>query len=268
MLEIQNVTCGYGSDPILRDISMKVGTGEFVAILGPNGSGKTTLMRAVSRVIRPTKGLISFDGQNIKDLSFGEFARIVAVVTNLQDTDLPMSVEEFVLLGRIPHRAGLGLRETRKDLSRTQSAMDLTGTLQLRERRVDTLSSGEKQMVSIARALAQEPRLLLLDEPTSHLDIAHQIRVMDLISRLNREETLTVITVVHDLNLAGEYGDRLLLMKEGSIVKDGTPRQVLTQEIVEDVYATPVVVLENPLTAKPHVCQLPSQSASRTNKFG
>jgi iron complex transport system ATP-binding protein len=264
MLDIRNLTCGYGKDPVLRDVTISIGAGEFVAVIGPNGSGKTTLLRAISRVIKPAKGAILLEGRDIKGLGIGEFARKVAVVGNIRDTDLPMSVEEFVLLGRIPHRTGMGLGESAWDIEHAHNAMALTGAAGLRERRVDKLSSGEKQMVSISRALAQEPRLLLLDEPTSHLDITHQVRVLDLIGKMNGEQGLTIITILHDLNLAGQYCDRLLLLKDGAIVKDGPPGEALTQKNIEDVYGTSVVVLENPASAKPCVCLLPSRYASRT----
>ncbi len=263
MLDIRNLTCGYGKDPVLRDVTISVGAGEFVAVIGPNGSGKTTLLRAISRVIKPAKGAILLESRDIKGLGIGEFARKVAVVGNIRDTDLPMSVEEFVLLGRIPHRAGMGLGESTRDVEHAHNAMALTGTAGLRERRVDKLSSGEKQMVFISRALAQEPRLLLLDEPTSHLDITHQVRVLDLIGKMNSEQGLTIITILHDLNLAGQYRDRLLLLKDGTIVKDGAPGEVLTRATIEGVYKTPVVVLESPVSAKPYVCLLPSRYASQ-----
>ncbi|MDR2017363.1 MAG: ABC transporter ATP-binding protein [Syntrophobacterales bacterium] len=258
MLEIRNLTCGYGSDPVLKNISVTVRTGEFVTIIGPNGSGKTTFMRAVSRVIKPANGLITLDGRNVSDFSFKEFARMVAVAGNLRDTDLPMSVFEFVLLGRIPHLKGLSALENRTDFAHAHDAMALTGTLDLGKRSVNSLSSGERQIVFIARALAQEPRLLLLDEPTSYLDITHQARVMDLVKKLNSEQNLTIITILHDLNLASHYCDRILLFKDGTLTRDGSPGEVLTKEILEEVYRTPVVILENPATGRPYVCQLPS----------
>jgi iron complex transport system ATP-binding protein len=266
MLDIRNLTCGYGKDPVLRDVSVSVGVGEFVAIIGPNGSGKTTLLRAISKVVMPTKGTISLDGQDIRRLSFRGLAKSIAVVTNLRDAYLNMCVEDFVLLGRIPHRKGIMLTENNADREGVRKALVLTDTLGLKRRRVDNLSSGEKQMVFIARALAQEPRLLLLDEPTSHLDITHQVRVLDLIRRLNREQALTVVAVLHDLNLAGEYCNRLLLLKQGAMVKDGTPEEVLTYEIIEDVYGTPVIVLDNPASGKPHVFLVSEDSCPRQAK--
>ena len=266
MLDIRNLACGYGKNPVLRDVSVNVGVGEFVAIIGPNGSGKTTLLRAISKVVMPTKGEILLDGRDIRHLGFRELARRIAVVTNLRDAELNMWVEDFVLLGRIPLRKGIMLTENSADRESAHKALALTDTLGLKRRRVDTLSSGEKQMVFVARALAQEPGLLLLDEPTSHLDITHQVRVLDLIRRLNREQGLTVITVLHDLNLAGEYCDRLLLLKGGSIVKDGVPGEVLTYEIIENVYGVPVIVLDNPASGKPHVFLVSEENRTAQGK--
>ncbi len=254
MLDIRDLTCGYGDKLILRNVSVSVERGEFVAIIGPNGSGKTTLLRAISKTIVPIEGHISFEGHSLDRLTFRSLAQRLAVVTNLTDDGgLDMTVEDFVLLGRIPHRVGVSFTDTRKDLGSAHSAMVQTDVARLKDRLVARLSSGEKQLVFIARALAQEPALLLLDEPTSHLDVTHQVRVLDLVKRLNREQGLTVITVLHDLNLAGQYADRLLLLNNGSIYKDGTPRDVLTYQNIEEVYETLVVVRENPVTDKPYV---------------
>ena len=253
MLEIRGLTCGYGMSPILKDIDLTIGNGELVAVIGPNGSGKTTLLRAISKVVKPSSGSIFLDGKDSRRLGYRDIAKKIAVVTNIRDVDLRMTVEEFVLLGRIPHREGLTFSDGGRDIESARKAMAETGILDLKLRLVDSLSSGERQLVFIARALAQEPKLILLDEPTSHLDITHQVRVLDLIRNLNRREKLTVLTVLHDLNLAGQYYDRLLLLKGGAIVKDGIPDQVLTYQIIEEVYGTLVVVLPNPVSGKPYV---------------
>ncbi len=253
MLEMRNLSAGYGGHPVVKDVNVTIPDGDFVGVIGPNGSGKTTLLRVVSKVVTPSDGAVLLDGEDIRHMNYKAVARKVAVVTNLRETGLRMSVEEFVLLGRIPHRDGMRIMETAADVKAAHDAMVETDTLRLRSRLVDNLSSGERQLVFIARALAQNPRLLLLDEPTSHLDITHQVRVLDLIKRLNREQNLTVLTVLHDLNLAGQYCDRLLLLKEGAIFSDGAPAEVLTYRIIEEVYGTVVVVLDNPVTRKPYV---------------
>jgi iron complex transport system ATP-binding protein len=265
MLRIRNLTCGYGNNPILNNINVTIEDGEFTAIIGPNGSGKTTLLRAISGIISPTAGEILFEGRNISGLSRRDIAKRLAVVTNLIDTNLEMSVEDFVLLGRIPHREGIGFTDSRKDVESARNAMARTDVERLRDRLVTRLSSGERQLVFIARALAQEPVLLLLDEPTSHLDITHQVRVLDLIKRLNCEQGLTVITILHDLNLAGQYADRLLLLNNGSIYKDGDPREVLTYQNIEEAYKTLVVVRENPVNEKPYVFLISESERNKTD---
>jgi len=186
------------------------------------------------------------------------------VVGRLGDLDLKISVEDLVLLGRIPHRQGFALLEKKADLDIAREAMRLTGIVELKDRMVESLSSGERQLAFIARALCQEPKLLLLDEPTSHLDITHQIQVMDLIKELNRDKELTVLVVLHDLNLASQYCDRLLLFDKGVLRKDGTPQDVLTYKIIEEVYKTVVLVRENPVSARPHIFPVPGQDRRRT----
>lgn len=253
MLDIQGLTCGYGSEFLLKDVNFAVRRGQIVGVIGPNGSGKTTLLRAITKVIVPLKGTIHLDGVDTSRLSAKGLARKLAVVSRPNEDDVKITVEEYVLLGRIPHREGLGLLENKKDLQVAREAMALTDILALKERYMTDLSSGERQLASIARAIAQEPGLLLLDEPTSHLDIAHQIRVLDLVRRLNRESGLTVVIVLHDLNLAAQYCDRLLLLDGGFVRKEGNPEEVLTYEIIESVYKTVVVVRKNPISLKPYV---------------
>lgn len=251
MLEIKNLTCGYDSKFILQGINFEIGAGELVGIIGPNGSGKTTLLRAITKVIRPKKGEILLEKENIEKLRFKELAKKIAVVSQNSVANF-MTVEEFVLLGRIPHRRRLQFLETKVDAKIAQEGMALTDTLRFKERSLGTLSSGERQLVVIARTLAQEPRLLLLDEPTSHLDIAHQVKILDLLKRLNKNG-LTVIIVLHDLNLASEYCSRLILLHNGSVHKVGPPHEVLTYQIIEEVYKTIVVVKENPVSSKPYI---------------
>ncbi|MFH1245076.1 MAG: ABC transporter ATP-binding protein [Candidatus Omnitrophota bacterium] len=252
MLRVMNLTCGYARRMILWDISFAVDNGEFIGIIGPNGSGKTTLLRAISRVISPQSGSVLLENRDIRYLGFKELAGMMAVVPQGFNGSV-MTVEEFVLLGRIPHHSRLQFLETGKDLEIAERCMVLTGTLELKERFMEELSGGERQLVLIARALAQEPKLLLLDEPTAHLDIAHQVRILDLVKKLNRELGLTVIVVLHDLNLASEYCGKLLLVNRGRIHQAGHPRDVLSYRTIEEVYQTVVVVRENPFSGKPYI---------------
>lgn len=252
MFKVRNLTCGYDGKFLLREVGFEVGDGELIGIIGPNGSGKTTLLRAITRVLKPKKGEILLRGKNIWDMGFGELARKIAVVSQSSDADF-MSVGEFVLLGRIPHYKRFQFLETKEDEEIARKYMDMTDTLRFANQPVGEISGGERQLAVIARALTQEPEILLLDEPTAHLDITHQVAILDLIRKLNRESGLTVIMVLHDLNLAGEYCSRLILMNEGRIHKIGKPAEVLTYQIIEEVYKTVVVVEENPISHKPYV---------------
>jgi iron complex transport system ATP-binding protein len=242
---------------VLQDIDVRIEDGSLVGVIGPNGSGKTTLIRAVTRAIRLAEGQVLLKGKPLLSLTYRELARQVAVVGRLYDLDVRMKVEDLVLLGRIPHRSGFRLMERKTDLDAAHEAMKLTGISGLGNRFVDSLSSGERQLAFIARAIAQAPELLLLDEPTSHLDIGHQARVLDLIRKLNRDKGLTVLVVLHDLNLASQYCDRLFLLSNGLLWKDGAPDEVLTYQAIEEVYNTPVVVTKSPVSSRPGVFLIP-----------
>lgn len=258
MLEIKDMTCGYSPEPrshakfFLKDINIKIHAGELIGIIGPNGSGKTTLLRAITGILKPAAGSVVFEGKNICHLGVRVLAKKVAVVSQNFDTDF-MAVEEFVLLGRIPYYGKFQFLETKKDIEIAERCMTLTDTLKLKDRLIGEISGGEKQLVLIARALTQQPKLLLLDEPTAHLDITHQVAILNLIKRLNIELGLTVIMVIHDLNLASEYCSRLILLNNGKIHTTGQPEEVLNYQIIEDVYKTVVVVEKNPISKKPYV---------------
>jgi len=262
VLQIKDLTCGYDLRFLLQDINFEVETKELIGIIGPNGAGKTTLLRAITRIIKPQRGEIFFEGRNIWQMGFKELAQKIAVVTQGPLTNF-MTVEEFVLLGRIPHFKKLQFLETKLDLEIAKKAMTLTDTLRLKDRLIEEISGGERQLVLIARALAQEPQLLLLDEPTAHLDITHQVGILDLISRLNREFGLTVIMVLHDLNLASEYCQQLALINAGRIYKTGPPEEVLQYQIIEQVYKTMVVVERNPISFKPYILVVSEEERQR-----
>jgi iron complex transport system ATP-binding protein len=252
MLEIRNLTCGYAENFFIEDINFKVNAGEIVGIIGPNGSGKTTLLRGISRALKPKSGQVFLDGKDIWQMNFKELAKKMAVLPqSINPTSL--SVEEFVLLGRIPHLKNLQFFEGKNDLVIVKDCLRLTDTLSLKNHLMTQISGGERQLVFIARALAQQPKLLLLDEPTTHLDITHQVRILDLIKRLNRDLGLTVIMVLHDLNLAAEYCRRLILLKDGRIFREGVTENVINYKTIEEVYKTVVVVEKNPVSAKPYV---------------
>lgn len=265
MLELEKVTTGYDKKPILNDISFTVDKGDFLGVIGPNGSGKTTLLRVISKILSPWKGRVTLEGKGLDEIKYRELAKRMAVVPQrMQETFFSYSVKDFILLGRTPYLRRFQLLESKHDLRVVREVMEETDTLGLEERNLEDLSGGERQRTIIAQALAQEPEILLLDEPTSHLDIGHQVEILDLVRKLNRERKMTVIMVLHDLNLASEYCDQLILLNEGSMFKKGTPQEILTYEIIEKVYNTLVIVYSNPLSGKPHVLLVPAEERKRS----
>lgn len=249
---INDISGGYETIPVIKEVSFHIQKGDFLGIIGPNGSGKSTLLRLMSRALLPYSGEIFLEGIDIKKIALKEFCRSIAFVP--QDTliNFSFSVEEIVLMGRIPHLKRLQA-ESKRDFAAANKALTLTDTLGLKQRPINELSAGERQRAIIAKALAQEPVLLILDEPTSHLDIGHQVQIMNLLKRLNREDGLTIVIVLHDLNLASEYCRNLILLNEGRIFKQGAPEEVLTYQNIEEVYKTVVVVNKNPISNKPFV---------------
>jgi len=264
MLDISDLTCGYDSGFAIRNINLRVPAGEIIGIIGPNGSGKTTLLRAITRSLKPSSGAIRLEGEDIRRMKIRDLARKIAVVSQSAESGF-MTVEEFVLLGRIPYYEKFRFLETRNDLQIARNAMVLTDSLKLKDQLMSQISGGERQLALIARALTQEPKLLLLDEPTTYLDIAHQVGILDLIKRLNNSSGLTVIMVLHDLNLAGEYCHRLALFDKGIIHKFGLPEEVLDYRIIEEVYKTVVIVEKNPVSGKPYVMAV-SEAAQEANR--
>lgn len=263
MLKVIGLACGYGKKTIISGVDLDVQHGEFFGLIGPNGSGKTTLLRAVSRAIRPMAGEIIVDGQRLAAIPGRDLARQVTVVTQVLPA-VELTVEEFVLLGRLPYFKAMQFMETRHDSAVAVRSMELTDSLRLRDKPMNQLSGGERQLAGIARALAQEPRLLLLDEPTAHLDITHQVVIMDLLRKLVREMNLTVVMVLHDLNLASEYCSRMALMSNGRIFTAGTPEEVINYQVIEEVYKTIVVVNKNPISGKPNVLIVPDDELRRS----
>ncbi len=244
LVEARAVDFAYGPVRVFSGLDVKVGRGEFVGIIGPNGSGKTTFLKLISRVLQPAKGRVLLGGRDVREMSRKEIARTVAVVPQESDVGFDFTVFEVVLMGRTPHLGFLSF-ERREDFEAGRRAMRQTDTAGFAGRFLDELSGGEKQRVIIARALAQEPELLLLDEPTAFLDIRHQVGTYDLVRRLNRETGVTVVAVSHDVNMAGMYCDRLLLFGMGGVYRDGKPEEVLTAGNLEAVYGTRVTVAED-----------------------
>lgn len=240
LLEVRNVTFSYRRQPLLYHLNMQVGAGEMVGLLGPNGSGKTTLLRLISGVLRPQEGQILLEGCDLRHLGRRGVAQHVAVVPQELHMPFAFTVEHMVSLGRTPFVGAFGT-QSKHDQEYVQEALEAAGIEQLASRIFNELSGGERQRVMIAMALAQQPRLLLLDEPTSHLDIKYQIETLELVQRLNHERGVTVIAAMHDLNLAARYFPRLLLFQRG-IVADAGPAEVLDPALLSRVYGVNVQV--------------------------
>ena len=252
LLKAENIYGGYTKEPIIKGVSLQIQQGDFLGILGPNGGGKSTLLRLMSRALNPGEGKVMLSGKDISKINPKEVAKKIAFIPQLTLINFSFTVWEIVLMGRIPHLSRMKT-EGKKDFAIAEEALRLTDIAHLKDRMIDTLSAGERQRVIVAKALAQEPTLLFLDEPTSHLDIGHQVQILDLLAELNYKNNLTIVMVLHDLNLASEYCKRIVLLGDGKIFKEGTPQEVLTYQNIESLYNTVVVVNKNPVNSKPHV---------------
>ncbi len=254
-LEVKHISFRYAESWTLREISFTVQPAEILGIVGPNGSGKSTLLKLMAGALKPQQGTIQLQGQSISELKRREIARSLAVVPQNTDIPFPFLSSEIVLMGRSPH-LGLLQMESAEDRRIVERAMTYTDSLSFADRPLDELSGGERQRVIIARALAQEPSIMLLDEPTAHLDLKHQVGIFELIRRLNREQEITVVVVSHDLNLAGTYCDRLVLLRDGQIYRVGQPSDVITSEDIERVYGVRAIVDHHPISGAPRVTLL------------
>lgn len=260
---VKSLRGGYGKTDVIKGVSFDVPRGEFLGIIGPNGSGKSTLLRLMTGALPATGGSINVDNKDISHMHTKAFAQKAAFVPQDTTINFAFSAWEIVLMGRIPHLGRLE-SESKKDFSIARSALEATDTLHVKDKHIDSLSAGERQRVIIAKALAQEPVLLFLDEPTSHLDIGHQIMILDLLKKLNKEHGLTVVIVMHDLNLAAEYCDSLILLDNGKVFIRGTPDEVLTYQTIETVYKTVVVVNKNPISSRPNVLLVSGKQICRS----
>jgi iron complex transport system ATP-binding protein len=249
-LEARDVHLSYGDTPVLDGISIVVGKGELLALVGSNGAGKTTLLRVLSGVVRPQSGKVLAAGSDIRQLTPKLRARLIAMVPQNPSLARGFSVLEVVLMGRNPH-LGLLQWEGANDLHVSMRALELTGVDALAGKPIETLSGGERQRVFIARALAQETPILLLDEPTTHLDIGYQAGILDLIARIRQEAGHTVVAAMHDLSLAAQYFDRIAMLHESRVFALGTPGEVVTKEIVSTAFGADVTVVPHPVHGTP-----------------
>ena len=246
VITARELAYSYGDLHVLQDVSFSVRQGDFFVIIGPNGSGKTTLLKCISGILRPRAGSLDILGAPIEKYSRKSLARSIALVPQTAPVDFPFTATEVVLMGRAPHLGILGV-EHRQDIDMARQAMEFTGVGSLAHRKLDQLSGGERQRVMIARAICQEPKIILLDEPTASLDLAHQVRIMDLMEALRGERKVTIVMVSHDINLAALYGNRLMLLKQGRILSLGSPSEVLTFQTLEAAYGCPLLVDKSPL---------------------
>jgi iron complex transport system ATP-binding protein len=265
LLNVDGVECRYGSVKVLEDVSLTVKEGDFVGILGPNGSGKTTLLKSISRILKPHKGVILLNKADIYSLKGVEVAQQLAVVP--QDTAIGFSFAalDIVLMGRNPHMTRFQM-ESAKDMAIARKVMTLTNTWNLAERPINELSGGEKQRVIIARALAQEPKILLLDEPMTHLDIINQLEIMDLVKGLCVKEGLIVLAVFHDLNLAARYCTSAVLLKNGKVFSAGSLDAVLTSENMKNVFKVNAIVQKHLVTNSLFVIPLSPPKSPQSKK--
>ncbi len=253
---VDDIWFGYSDEAVLKGVSFPVEAGGFVALMGPNGSGKTTLLRAIQGLIKPHQGTVRIGSFVVDRIARQDMARLVASVPQQTVVDFNFTVWDMVMMGRNPY-IGRFSQEGRVDIGVVARALDRVGISSLAHRHYSTLSGGEAQKVVIARALAQEPRVLLLDEPTAHLDINHKLEILDLIQRLNQEDAVTTIMVVHDINLAAVYCQDAVMLKAGQIHSSGPISRVISAENLADVYGCEVIQVEHPVVGAPQILLLP-----------
>lgn len=251
-LHVENLRFAYDQKRILSDISFEIKEGSFTGIIGPNGSGKTTMAKLISKLLKTKKRTVFINNEDINTIKVSELAKEMALVPQVSAINYDLTVYEVVLLGRTPHLKRFQ-RESNRDHEIVMRALEETDTLQFKDRMIHQLSGGERQRVIIARALAQEPKILVLDEPVTYLDVHHQLQVMALIKELSISRNMTIVIILHDLNYAMKYCDQVVLLKEGQIYKHGQPKKVVTPEHIKAVYDIDVSIINHPVTNLPLV---------------
>ena len=255
ILELKNISFAYGNKDVLRDISLDINEGDFISIIGPNGSGKSTLIKIMNNIYQPKRGKVILREKAIEQYRTKDIAKEISLVPQEVDINYDFTVEDIVAMGRYPHLKALEA-ESDKDYKIIEEAMILTNVYDLRDRKVTEISGGEKQRTMIAKAIAQDSNIILLDEPTSSLDMNHQIEIMDFLTKLNKEKKLTVITVLHDINLASRYSNKLILIKDGRVIDRGSPAEVVTEENMRDAYNLEAAIDLNRYTNKTYLVPL------------
>lgn len=247
----QDIVVSYGEKIALNKVNVKVNTGEIATIIGPNGSGKSTLVKAISRCIKLQSGRVEISGENIRTMDSKDIAKKMAILPQVKTPASDISVESLVSYGRYPHLK-FGKRLSKKDKDIVHWAMENTGLVQLKDRDVVTLSGGERQRAWIAMALAQKPEILILDEPTTYLDISYQMEVLELVKELNKTLGLTVIMVLHDLNQAARYSDRIYVLKQGQVHKQGNPKSIIGADMLKDIFRIDAEIYQDKVNDCPY----------------
>lgn len=256
-LNAHNITLSYEHTPIARNVSFAVPGNQITTIIGPNGCGKSTLLRGLARLLIPTDGMVTLDGRNVGTFGHKEFATEVSLLPQSPTAPAGVTVSELVARGRFAHQTWWK-QWSGEHQAATDRAMALTGVDELHDREVDTLSGGQRQRVWISMVLAQDTDIILLDEPTTYLDLAHAIEILDLVTALNREHGKTIVMVLHDLNLAARYSHHLVLMKDGAIKCEGSPKEILTNDNLLEAFGLRATVIADPFTTGPLIVPNPS----------
>lgn len=252
IMETKELSISYGDRKIVSDLTVEIPKGKITTIIGPNGCGKSTILKTMSRILKPTSGDIYLDGKAIQKQSTKEIAKKMAILPQIPESPGGLTVAELVSYGRFPHQKGFGkLKESDKNI--IYWALEVTGMLEFKDRPLEALSGGQRQRVWIAMVLAQETDLLLLDEPTTYLDLAHQLEILQLLQTLNQQENRTIAMVIHDLNHAARFADYMIAVNSGEVVCKGTPDEVMTPEVLGKVFGIDAEIVRDPRTNKP-VC--------------
>ncbi len=255
LIAVKGLDWHYGEDRVLEDVRLDLYSNGFYGIIGPNGSGKTTLLKNISRSLMTQKGKVFLNERDITEFLNKELAKKISYVPQNTNLEFEFSVMDIVLMGRSPHLKRFQSEST-YDMGIAKHAMEITDTWHLRDKNIAMVSGGERQRAIIARALAQQADVMLLDEPVSQLDIQHQIEILEILKKLTEDNRLTVVMSIHDLNMASQYCDRLILMDKGRIFKEGGPHEVIVEENIRSVYGLKAFIMKDPLTDKPHLIPL------------
>ena len=252
MISAKNLKVGYEEKIIIEDLSITVNKGEVVSIIGPNGCGKSTLLKSLSRMIKPISGNVYIENKDIKEIKNKKISQKICLLSQHNNAPLDLTVEELVYFGRMPHKKWYETK-TSEDREIVDWAIENTGLKKYQDTPIGALSGGERQRAYIAQALCQKPDVLLLDEPTTYLDISYQLEVMELVRTINEKFNITIVMVLHELNQASKYSDRLIIMKKGCIVSDGCPNKIVNKEVIKDVYNIECDIDKDPITNKPRI---------------